>query len=248
MLWIGPRLGRLERACILSVLRQGHALTLWTYDRPDGVPTGVDLRDAREVLPEEAIIHHRTGSVSLFSNWFRYRLQQLGHGVWLDSDIYLLKPVECGEYLLTCWEPNRVNSAPLRLPPDSPMLPPLLEIFEQHKVPPWIPLFARLAAHVRLWRTGRTALSQMPWGVAGPRAVTALAMREGLLHLASPPETFHPYNWTEADWVRDPARALEDRATERTLGVHLWNERIKSFKESPAPRGSFLARLQEEGA
>jgi hypothetical protein len=33
-----------------------------------------------------------------------------------------------------------------------------------------------------------------------------------------------------------------------TVTVHLWNERIKHFKEKPAPKGSFLARLQQEGA
>ena len=247
MLWIGERVGRLERACILSVLRQGHPLTLWCYQAPEGAPEGVELADARTILPEEAILRHRTGSVSLFSNWFRYELQRRGKGIWLDTDIYLIRPIEESDYLLTCYEPGGICSAPLRIPPDSPLLPPLLELFEQKRVPRWLPLRSRIAAHFRLLRTGKADLSLMPWGVAGPRAVTALAKALGLAHLASPPETFHPYNWTEAHWIVDPDRRLEDRATDRTIGVHLWNERIKAFKEVPAPEGTFLARIQAEG-
>lgn len=248
MLWIGPRLGRIERACIRSVLRQGHPLTLWCYSPPADIPEGVEVADARAILPEHSIVRHHSGSVSLFSNWFRYRLQELGKGIWLDTDIYLFKPIPYSDYLLTGFEAGRVNSAPLRIPSHSPLLPPLLALFEQQGVPPWLHWRPRIAAHWRRYRTGKSELSLMPWGVAGPLAVTALAKRYGLMGLASSAETFHPYNWTEADWIRDPRKRLEDRATDATIGVHLWNERIKAFKEKPAPPGSFLARLHEEGA
>lgn len=33
-----------------------------------------------------------------------------------------------------------------------------------------------------------------------------------------------------------------------TLSIHLYNELIKGFNETPAPPGSFLAQLQREGA
>lgn len=248
MLWIGPRLGRVERACMRSVVRQGHRLTLWCYQPPDGVPEGVVLADAAEILPERSIVRHRTGSVALFADRFRYELQRLGKGVWLDTDIYLVRPIAASEYLLTLWAPGRINNAPLCLPRDSPLLAPLLQLFEERSVPPWLPLRARMAAHLRKLRDGKADLALMPWGVTGPIAVTALAEGYGLLPLASPIETFHPYSWTEADWIRDPARQLPDRATADTLGVHLWNECIKGWKERDAPAGSFLARLQHEGA
>jgi hypothetical protein len=249
MLWIGPSLGPVERACIRSVLRQGHALSLYCYAPPAGVPEGVVLRDAAEIVPESGIVRHRGGSAALFANLFRYRLQQAGRGIWLDCDIYLLAPIRRkGGHLFGEEAPGRINTAVLRLPPDSPLLPPLIACFDDRNVPPWIPLGARLAARWRLALTGRAGLSRMPWGVAGPLAITALAREYGLSAQAQPPEIFYPMPWQQAAWIRDPARRLEEVTTPRTVAVHLWNERIKHFKDAPAPPGSFLARLQREGA
>src|SRR4051812_36919063 len=94
MFWMGPRFGPVERACARSVLRQGHRLRLWCYRPVDGMPDGIERANAAEILPERSVITHATGSVSLFSNWFRYKLQRLGLGTWLDCDVYLLRPIE----------------------------------------------------------------------------------------------------------------------------------------------------------
>jgi hypothetical protein len=249
MLWIGPTLGALERAGMRSVLRQGHRLVLWCYDPPRGVPEGVELGDASEVVPRARIIRHQSGSVSLFSNLFRYELQRQGRGTWLDSDHYLLKPIESDRpYLLIEEIPGLLNNAVLRTPADSPLLPPLIALFEEKIVPPWLRPRARIAAHWRRLLTGRTGISRMPWGSAGPAAITAVAHRLGLGRLAAAPEVYSPVTWQNANWILDPTLALEEKITPRTVAVHLWNERIKHFKDGPAPAGSFLARLQAEGA
>ena len=248
-LWIGPALGPVERACLRSWLRHGHPAALYCYRAPEGVPEGVELRDATEILPESLIVRHRTGSVSLFSNRFRYALLQRGLGTWLDADVYLLAPLDSSRpYLIGEEAPSRLNGAVLRLPPDSPLLQPLLALFEEKSVPSWLPWRARAAAWWRLRTTGRSGIARMPWGSAGPDALTALARRLGLMGEALPPELFYPAGWKKAEWVRDPRIGLEDIVGERTVAVHLWNERIKRFKHAPAPAGSFLARLQAEGA
>jgi hypothetical protein len=239
----------IERACLLSILRQGHPLALYCYAPPTGVPEGVELRDAAEILPEKCIIRHKSGSVALFANWFRYELQRRGLGTWLDTDAYLLKPLDGDKpYLMGEYEPGQINNGLIRIPADSRVLPPLIALFAEQSVPAWLPPRAWLAAWWRLRTTGRSGLSQMPWGSAGPRALTALAKQHGVAHLAEPPQVLYPARWQDADWVRDPAIRLEDVITERTVSVHLWNERIKHFKDEPAPPGSFLARLQAEGA
>ena len=248
-MWIGPSLGAIERACLKSVLRQGHSLALYCYAPPAGVPDGVELRDAGEILPEDCIVRHKTGSVALFANWFRYELQRRALGTWLDTDAYLLKPLESEKpYLMGEYEPGRINNGVLRIPPDSPLLTPLISLFEEKSVPAWLPPRAWLAAWWRLGSTGRSGLADMPWGSAGPLALTALAKRYGLGHLADPPEVLYPARWQDADWILDPAVAVDDVITARTVSIHVWNERIKHFKDAPAPAGSFLARLQAEGA
>lgn len=247
-LWIGPTLSRVERACFRSVLRAGHPLVLYCYDEPAGIPEGVEVRDAAAVLPRESVIRHSSGSVALFSNWFRYELQRRGAGIWLDSDVYLLRPID-GErrYLFGHEDSGTLNGAVLRLPADSALLARLLAIFEESTVPPWLTGRERLRARWRLPTTGRTGLAKMPWGVAGPRALTALAADEGLTHWALPRHVFYPRHYTEAGWILDPAASLESVANDGSIGVHLWNEEIKHFKDKPAPPGSFLARLHAEG-
>jgi hypothetical protein len=248
MLWIGAPLGPVERACMRSVLRQGHRLVLWTYGSVANVPDGVEAADAAQILPEDRIVRHQSGSPALFANWFRYELQRRGEGLWIDADLYLLRPVPDDALLLAREDSNWINNSILRLPADSPLLLPLIELFEERTVPWWLPYRPRAAAWWRLLRTGRSGLAQMPWGAAGPKALTALARRHGYLDRALPAEVFHPVHWSEADWVLDPKQRLEDWAGPATIGIHLWNEKIKGIKNAPAPAGSFLERLQREGA
>src|SRR5438094_244346 len=172
-LWIGSRLGAVERACMLSVLRQGHPLRLWCYDGLDGVPPGIQLADAADVLPASSIIRHSEGSPSLFSNRFRYELQRRGLGPWIDADVYLLRPIPDRDYLFAWEDGERINGSVLRLPGDSPLIPALLDLFEERSIPPWLTWRERMAARWRLVTTGRTDLPRMPWGSTGPHALTA---------------------------------------------------------------------------
>jgi hypothetical protein len=247
-LWIGSALGRVERACLRSFLRVGHAVTLYCYEQPGGVPEGVEVKDAAEILPADRIIRYRGRSVALFANFFRYELQRRGLGLWLDVDQYLVAPVDFDRpYIFGFEEPGVINNGVLRVPPDSPMLADLLAIFEEREVPFWLPPIERLKAARRLRRHGRTDLAKMPWGNAGPKALTALARKHGLTHWALDPEVLYPVHYKQARWIMDPSQRLEDVLTPRSVGLHLWNNIIARYKEQPAPPGSFLERLHEEG-
>ena len=246
-LWIGAELGPFEQACLLSALRVGHEVALYCYRAPGGVPKGVELRDAAAILPESAILRHRSGSPSLFSNWFRYELMRRGLGTWIDCDAYMLKPLPEDELCLMGWqEPGVINGGVLRLPPDSPMLEPLIGIFSERQVPPWLPLRARIAAHWRQLRRGRTGLSHMPWGSAGPHALTAIARDHGLDRLAVPQEVLYPVHWRDADWIFRADRSLEEATTPATVSLHLWSSRLRRIQAAPVPPSSFAARLIAE--
>lgn len=247
-LWIGDSLGPVERACARSVLRQGHKLSLYCYGDVRGVPDGVEVRDASEIISESRIVYHRSGSPGLFADWFRLELQRRGLGTWLDLDMYLIGPIDLSDpYLLAEEEPGLINNAVLRLPPDCPMLPLLLDVFERPTTPAWLPWYWYYPARLRELISGSADLTRMPWGTTGAYGLTWLARRFGLYSRAYPPDTFYPSGWRDAAWILDPSIGLEDILTPRTLGVHLSNEAIRPYKNSPAPSGSFLERLQQEG-
>ena len=247
-LWIDEGFGAVERACLRSVLRQGHGLTLYCYREPIGIPDGVELRDASAILPETAVVRHRGGSVAPFSDWFRYELLKRGLGTWIDTDMYLLRPLdEEAEHLFGEERPGVINNAVLRLPPDSPALADLLEPV-RGATPAWLPARHRASSHVRKLLNGRVDVGAMPWGTTGPAALTAVTSKLGISSCALPPPVFYPVPWEQAVWILDPALRLDQMVTEATVGIHLWNECIKGFKNDPAPVGSFLERLHREGA
>lgn len=246
---MGPRLGTFERACFRSVLRQGHPLHLFCYDPPEGVPDGVSIVDAAQVLPRSEVIRYRSGSVALFSNRFRYELLRREAGTWIDSDVYLLQPLDgTRDYLVGEQAPGELGTAVLRLPPGSQLLEALIEPFAEKSVPSWLPWrIARLAAHARMLLTGRTGVAAMPWGTTGPNGLTALA-RPLLAEIDPlPPAILYPVHWREADWIARPETSIEDVVAPQSVAVHLWNEKVKHLKDLPAAPGSFLARLHLEG-
>jgi hypothetical protein len=259
-LWIGDSLGPVERACMRSVLRQGHQMALYCYSEPEGVPAGVELRDAAEILPEAAIVRHESGSIAIFADWFRYELQRRGLGTWVDADNYLVAPLDMerpylfGRQIVTPDRPWRrrqrtsIAIGVLRLPADSPMLAGLLGQFDGRSAPDWLSWTSNLRGKIQKRLRGRSDVSRLPWGATGPFAITALAERHGLASQALSVEAFNPAPWYEARWILDPAITLDHVVTERTVGVHLWNECIKGFKNGRAPSGSFLERLHREGA
>ena len=247
-LWIGPELSFIERACLRSALRHGHRVALYCYEIPAGVPDGVELRDAAEILPRSTIVRHRGGSPSLFSNRFRYELQRRGLGTWIDCDLYFVQPLgEQNETLFGDQGDGVIAIGILHLPSDSPILPPLAAVFDERTVPPWLSYRARLVARFRLVTTGKAGLARMPWGSAGPHAVTWLARKHGLAGAARPPSRFYPVHWRDAAWLVDPRRSLESVIQPDTIAVHLWNEVIRKLDLAQAPAGSFAARLVREG-
>jgi hypothetical protein len=231
-----------------SVMTQGHTLSLYCYQPPAAIPDGVEVRDAGEILAAEHVIRHRTGSVALFSNRFRYELQRQGRGTWIDTDAYLLAPLPEREYLFGAQDAGSLATGVLRLPADAPILDCLLDVCEERVVPSWVAAHERALARWRLARTGRTQIAKMPWGTAGPHALTSLAKRFEIEQWALDPEVLYPVHWRDARWICDPQVALDSVITARTVSVHLWNELIKGFKDRPAPPDSFLARIQAEGS
>lgn len=250
LLWVEGQLGPIERACLRSIVAQGHRVDLWHYRPLSGVPEGVNLRDGGEVVATKRLFRHiPTGSYALFSDLFRYEVLRQNRGIWLDCDVYLLKPIPLGDGHILGWgQPGVVASAVLALPAGSPLLAELIGYFDARRIPPWLPLLWRLRYWLQRALHGQYRIETMPWGNLGPHAVTRLVAKHGLLHKVRPLAAFSPWTWQEADWIFRSEAKLEDRITPETLGVHLFNEMIRGTKNLEPAAGSFLERLHREGS
>lgn len=90
MLWVYGDLTKLERLSCISFARKGYRVKLWTYGQMNNAPEGVELRDAREILPEARIFKYANGSYAGFSNLFRYAVLASEGGLWADTDVICL--------------------------------------------------------------------------------------------------------------------------------------------------------------
>ena len=92
-LWIGAELGPVEQLCLLSFLEHGHDITLYAYEPVAGVPPGVQVADAREVFDSQKIVRHKKSqSAALHSDFFRYALLAKTSRMWVDLDLFCLRP------------------------------------------------------------------------------------------------------------------------------------------------------------
>ncbi len=233
-LWIGAALGPIERLSMGSFLRHGHGYELYCYEDVAGIPAGVIVKDGREILPETAIFRYQRGpgrgSVSAFSNQFRYKLLLERGGWWMDTDTVCLKPFDFpGPVVIASehsWWGSKVSSGILRLPPE-------------HDIARQCYEFAS--------RADRAALN---WGDIGPKLLQRVVEATGQSHLVEEPRVFCPIPWRR--WrlsLRDDPRACSRYLSDDTHAVHLWHEmgrRAGMERLATFPDGSLVSRLMRQ--
>lgn len=240
-LWIGDRLGPVAAACLRSFARAGHPVVLHGYGDIEDLPASVRLSDAGMVIPRENIIRHReSGSYALFSDIFRYELLRREPVVYVDCDVYCVRPVEAADYVMGYESDAIINGAVLSLPTDCPMLKDLLHATTDRSfIPPWIS--RSKAARLRLRKlAGRRGIENLPWGSLGPRALTYLAEKHGVAGRAEPPDVFYPVEMNRTSLLFDRELSLEDLVTPRTKCIHLYNEVLRRKGAYEIPPGSPL--------
>lgn len=242
-LWVGGELSYIERLCLTSMLDTGHKVTLYTYHGVPNAPSGVDVRDGREIMPERLMIRDkRKGSYALGADLFRYYLLQRGLGTcWTDCDMLFLKPLPQSDYIFGWERPDSINNAVLKLPPESPILSGTLQIaFSNPMMLPWWGKAKRARRWIRAkLGVGRT-ITALPWGALGPRSITHFAHMQCIAGLASPYHVFYPNPATLAPDVFNPLANIQARIQPGTIAVHLWNTEIRDWKIAPVRSGSFI--------
>ena len=215
-LWVGPTLSAMEQLSIRSFLQHGHDFYLYVYQSTEGVPAGVKIKDANEILPHSMLFTYPDhATYAGFSNFFRYKLLLENGGWWVDMDTVCLRPFAFEpEYVFSSqWTPGgcpQPNAGAMKVPSGSGVM--------------------RYA-----WeRCRQMDVSKLKWGQAGPllmaSAIDACALRE----YVRPPDVFCPVNFGQWCRVLDPAEVW--KFSEETHAIHLWNEmwrRAAQDKDKP---------------
>jgi len=124
-LWIGEKLTKMEQLSIKSFIDNGHEYHLYTYDDVKGIPEGTIVKDGNEILDKSEIYYYKNGSVSAFSNLFRFTLLFKKGGYWADTDLVCIKPFKLEQDFVISSEPlpdysgYHVTSSLLKIPKNS---------------------------------------------------------------------------------------------------------------------------------
>ena len=238
MFWHGSPLSRVERVSLASFAHHGHAVHLYVYDEPSGVPHGVTLKDAEAILPQRLIFRHRrTQSLALFADWFRYRLLFERGGIWADTDMVCLKPFDYSQPRLFAWQDElSINNAVLGLPAGDPLASWMATIRERPNQ--WLPYddlgFRLRKLNRRFLRGDRRG--DVRWGESGPTGLTRAIAHFGYTGEALPPWHFYPVSFENfRALLESPGRNGEIRL-DRSHAVHLWNNLIE--REGPGSKGA----------
>lgn len=200
--WHGP-VTAMERLSAASFLAHGHEVHVYSYGRLEGLPAGVEVRDAAEVLPRRSrwrlpVFRDSYGSFSNFSDAFRYTLLRERGGWWMDLDMVCLKPLEFEEEYVLATEPDETAATCImRLPAGSEVAGFMVE---------------------RILALGK---DRHTWGTTGPRLFAEAVEACGLQRFMLEPSVLLPVDWPDWEAFLDPEREWSFRPETRAL--HLWN-------------------------
>jgi alpha 1,4-glycosyltransferase len=244
--WSYAPLTYIERLCLNSMLAAGHAVDLYTYDDGlDDVPTGVNVCDASQIVPVDSMPSLNSVRAQSFSDAFRYKGLQRGLGTWVDMDVVFLRNIsDLGNRIFGLADKYIVNGAILALPPASTFFSYIDSLVQADTpIPEHWPWHKKMIQKIRGAARCPQKIENMRGAVIGPHALTHYVHANDLLRFAQPVDVFYPVHWREAAIVFDPAIRIENRFTNRTRAVHLWNGKLWQFKKSLPPPDSYIGRL-----
>jgi glycosyltransferase involved in cell wall biosynthesis len=235
-------------AATRSMVLAGHRVKLWSYtpSRLQGVVHGgIEICDAAEVMPRplfERVVAR--SEIRFFSDLFRYAVLYEHGGLWLDTDVVLLRPFAFrGEYFFNLqWRHGD----------------------KDHFVC-GNALYAKACSrHIRaLYERALQRYfdaSGLEFGDVGPRLLSDYIASEAGAELRPwlfSPMFFNAVDWTESDLFRRPLHDLADYLNDdRVVGIHLWNARTHAASRDgdisllaalsdPAGAAPSLVRLAE---
>jgi hypothetical protein len=208
-LWIGDHLTTMERLAIASFLANGHGISLYTYRDIVGLPFGVVVCDANEVIPEaEIFAHGKSGSYAVFADLFRYKLLFEKGGWWVDLDVVCLKHFDFdADYVFANERDIQgkgfVTNGIIKAPRQSQLMREALKFCYSEDV------------------------KNLPWAATGPKLLHRLVSSLDLAQYCYSSSTFCPISPTR--WLSLVLPSKESDIRSSTYAVHLWNEMWRRY-------------------
>ncbi|MEX0307098.1 MAG: hypothetical protein AB3N12_06885 [Ruegeria sp.] len=245
--WYGSDLSWLETLCIQSYLDNGHEFVLYTAEQIKGVPTGVDIRPASDILwpsPFDLQNNDRL-RVAVFSDIFRLHLMQKTDFIWVDLDAYCIKPFEFDNmYVFGSTSSGTFPNGILRLPENSQTLTRMLDfVATTNPTQPWRGPRLRRKNRERVKKGETWGIESLPWGCSGPKALSHFLRETGEDHNAQPTDAFYPLERGELWKLHDPNVLIAEIEGDRTYSVHIYGHQKKWLANCNAGlpiQGSYL--------
>jgi hypothetical protein len=246
--WIGASLDDLHAACLRSFVLAGHRMVLHCYDIPRNVPPDVETADASKLMSRERVVYYKSnGSPSLFSNLFRLKILEAGLGLYVDCDVFCVRPIPKQDYIFGYQTGDQLNGAVLKLPVGSQTLIEMLKFADDpYYIVPWLVRSKLLRYRFRKFIGLPIHISNYSWGKLGPEAITYFAHEAGTIHHAAPIDVFYPVSHHQVALLIDPHLSLADIGTPRTLCIHLFGHTLSQrMKGRAIPASSPLGQMLE---
>ena len=197
-----------------SMRRAGHPVRVWSYS-PHKLefllPHGVELRAAEDVIPRSVYEQILAGSeIRYFSDIFRYAALYEHGGLWMDTDVVLLRPFPFhGEHFFNLqWRGGDAGH------------------FICGNVMYAKPRSRHLEALYRL-SMDIFASRRREFGDIGPKLLSHYIASDVAAELRDwvfSPVLFNSIDWTETELFKRPPSQLSDYLSDdRVFGIHLWN-------------------------
>lgn len=252
MLWIEGPLSYLEQLCMVSFRDAGHAVRLYHYGPVSNVPDGVELADARDVLPQtDVLTHTRTGSPAPHADRFRYHMLAQHDGmIWADTDAYCLRPFATATGHFHGWESEtHVNNGVLGLPRDSATLRELIAFTDDpHAIPDWFSDTLKAELRTAQAHGEPRHAGEMSWGVWGPQALTHFLRKTGEVRHSLPRHALYPFSFRQRRMMLKPGLDTAPYILPGTFSIHFYGRRMRKRLIEKEPGGvphpdSLMGRL-----
>lgn len=244
----------LDILCVRSFMDAGHPVAFYSYGDVPNIPADVTLLDAQEILQGPPFLRHkRSGSLAFHADLFRLRLLKARPGIiWADTDAYCRKPfvTEDGHFY-ALQGPGNVATGVLALPANSPALEALLAFTaDEYAIPPWFKA-DQSQEYAALKSEGTPVhVTDQPWGVWGPQAVSYFLDQSGEISHAMPAKTLYPIPFAKRNLMLRRLRESLPLIEDDTVSIHFYSSRLRRFitrrHDGIPPQRSLIGYLLEK--